>query len=55
MLTDYREFGTRMNSIPRVFRFGTVETHRRVLGLGWASVGLLMFLIRLGALVSYLS
>ena len=43
-----------MNTIPRLFRFGTVDTHRQVLGLGWGAVGLLMFLLLgLGALLSY--
>jgi hypothetical protein len=55
MLNDYKQFGTRtVNSIPRVFRFGTVETHRLVLGLAWAVGGLLGFLLGLGALVGYL-
>lgn len=54
-LTDYRRFGTTtVNTIPRLFRFGTVDTHRQVLGLGWGAVGLLMFLLLgLGALLSY--
>jgi hypothetical protein len=51
-LADYGQFGSKtVNGIPRVFRFGTVDTHRRVLGI---AVGSVMFVIGLAALVAYL-
>lgn len=56
VLADYGQFGTRtVNSIPRVFRIGTVDTHRRVLGIGYVAVGSVMFVVGLAVLVAYLT
>jgi hypothetical protein len=55
-LADYGRFGSKtVNGIPRIFRFGTVETHRRVLGIGYLAGGFLMFVVGSAALVAYLA
>ena len=53
---DYHAFGTRMvNTVPDVFRFGTTDQHRRVLGVCWAVLGLLFFVVGIAVLVAYLA
>jgi len=52
MLTNYRGWGTStVLNIPKFFRMGDVDTHRKILGVGYLGVGLVFLVVGFAALV----
>lgn len=55
-IKDYRHFGTWIvKSIPGPLRIGTIQTHRRFLGVGYSALGSVIFLIEAVGLIAHLS
>ena len=52
LLTNYRGWGTsNVLNIPKLFRMGDVDTHRKILGVGYLGIGLVFLVVGLAALV----